>query len=120
MVNIHIVYEINKNFSRTSYPTLENCLIEAVSLTKNINDIDMYKYSGYGIGFGRKEKFSVRNGFGRNCILFAVDMSSSLNVDNKKNDTILGEGPTKGLDNTILTAEKSIQSTLLKIIRSFV
>ena len=64
-VNIYIVYEINKNFIISSYPTLENCLSRAVTLTKHF-DIDKYKYSGYGIGFDIKETFSIRNGFGRN------------------------------------------------------
>ena len=41
----------------------------------------MYTYSGYAIGFDRKE-FSVSNGFGRNCIIFGVDMSSSVHIDN--------------------------------------
>ena len=50
IVNIYIVYEISQNYSISSYPTLENCLFGAVSLTKNA-DIDKYKYSGYGIGF---------------------------------------------------------------------
>ena len=41
-------------------------------------------------------------------MIFGVDMSSSVNVDNKKKDTlILGEGPTQGLDDTALTAEKN-------------
>ena len=77
----------------------------AVSLTKNIG-IDKYKYSGYGIGgFDKKEKFPVGNGFGRNCIIFGVDMSSSVHVENKKKDIlILREGPTQGLDGTTLTA----------------
>ena len=75
-------------------------------MTKN-DVIDKYKYSGYGIGFDRKEKFSVGNGFGRKWIIFAVDMSSPVHVDNKKKDIlILDEGPTQGLDSTILTAEK--------------
>ena len=48
-------------------------------------------------------------------------MTSSVHVDNKKKDIlILGKGPIQGLDGTTLTAEKNIQSTLLKIIRSFV
>ena len=46
----------------SSYPTLENCLFGAVSLTKNI-DIDEYEYFGYGTGSDRKRKFSVGNGF---------------------------------------------------------
>ena len=32
-------------YNISSYPTLENCLFGAVSLTKN-NDIYIYKYSG--------------------------------------------------------------------------
>ena len=56
IVNIYIVYEINKNFNISSYPTLENCLFGAVKLTKH-SDIDQYKYSRYGIGFDRKGFF---------------------------------------------------------------
>ena len=78
----------------------------AVSLTKN-PDIDQYKYSGYGIGFDRKGTFSFGNGFGRNCIVFGVDMTSSVHVDNQKKDIlILIKGPTQGLNGTTLTAEK--------------
>ena len=78
----------------------------AVSLTKNA-DIDKNKYSGYGIGFDRRGTFSVGNGFGQNVIIFGVDMSSSVPIDNKKKDLlILGEGPTQGLDHTTSTAEK--------------
>ena len=56
IVNIYIVYEISKNYNISSYPTLENFLLGAVSLTKHI-DIDQYKYSGYGIRFDRKGVF---------------------------------------------------------------
>ena len=81
-------------------------LFGAVSLTKNA-DIDQYKYSGYGIGFDKKSEFLFGNVFGRNCINFGADMSSSVQVDNKKKDIlIIGKGPTQGLDGTILTAEK--------------
>ena len=69
IVNIYIVYEISKNYNISSYPTLENCLFGAVSLTKNA-DIDQYKYSGYGIGFDRHGEFSFGNGLGKNCIIF--------------------------------------------------
>ena len=104
MINIYIVYE--KNYNISSYPTLENYLFGAVKLTKNI-DIDRYKYSGYVIGFDRKETLSVGNGFGRNCIIFRVDISSSVHVNNKIKDIlILAEGSTQGLDGTTLTAEK--------------
>ena len=78
-----------------------------VKLTKNA-DIGKYKHSGYGFGFDRRGTFSVpSDGLGQNVIMFEVDMSSSVHVDNKKQDIlILGEGSTQGLDGTTLTAEK--------------
>ena len=76
IVNIYIAYEINKNFSISSYPTPENCLFGAVKLTKP-TDIDWYKCSGYSIGFDRKEFFSIGDDFDKNVINFGVDMSSS-------------------------------------------
>ena len=43
---------------------------------------------------------------GKNVIIFGVDMSLFVHLDNKNKDTlILGEGPTQGLDDTTLTAE---------------
>ena len=46
VVNIYIVCEISKSINISDYPTLENWLFGAVSLTKNA-DINKYKYSGY-------------------------------------------------------------------------
>ena len=85
IVNIYIVYEINKKDNTViSDPTLENCLFGAVTLTKNA-DIDKYGYSGYGIGFDRRGSFSFPGGgYGQNVIIFGADMSSSLHIDNKK------------------------------------
>ena len=103
IVNIYIVYEINKKDNTTSSdPTLENCLFGAVTLTKN-TDIDKYKYSGYGIGFDRRSNFSFSSGgFGQNIIILGVNMSSSAHVENKKKDIlILGKGPTQGLEHTL-------------------
>ena len=60
-----------------------------------------------GIEFDGKRTFSVGNGFGKSCIIFGVDMSSSVHVDNKqKVILVLRGGPTKGLDSKTLTAEK--------------
>ena len=43
---------------------------------------------------------------GKNVIIFGVDMSSSVHIDNKNKDIlVLGEAPTQGLDNTTLAAE---------------
>ena len=107
IVNIYIVYETCKNYNISSYPTLENCLFGAVSLTKDV-DIDQYKYSGYGIGFDRKGEFSfISNGFGRIVIMFWADMSSSVHANNKtKNILVLGKDFIQGLDNTTIYAEK--------------
>ena len=52
-----------------------------------------------------------------NCIMFGVDMSSSVHVNNKKKDIlILAEDPTKRLDGTTLTLEKNNQLILMKIL----
>ena len=105
VVSIYIVYEINKNFNISGYPTLEKCLFSAIKLTKH-PDIDLYKYSGYAIGFDRKGPFSIGDKVGRNVIIFGVDMSLYPYVDSKRKDIlILGKGPTSGLEHT-LTAEK--------------
>ena len=83
IVNIYIVYEISKNYNISSYPTIEDCLFGAVSLTKHV-DIDKYKYSGYRVGFDRKGEFSFgSNGFGRNCIILGADLSSFVHDNNK-------------------------------------
>ena len=113
-VNIYIVYEINLwNYVDSSDPTRGNSLFGAVKLVKNA-DIDKYKYSGYDIGFDTTGTFSFPpGGFGKDIIIFGVDMSSSVHVDNNKKDVlILGEGPTQELDDTTLTAEKSIRLIL--------
>ena len=106
IVNIYIVYELDKTYVKT-HPTLVNCLFGAVSITKNA-DIDKNKYSGYGIGFDRTGIYLLPDGsFGRNVVIFGVDMSSSVHVDNKGKDIlILGKGPTQGLGEHSLTAEK--------------
>ena len=82
IVNIYIVYDVIKNTDISSYPTLKNCLFRAVELTKD-PDIDKYKYSGYGIGFDRKGKFSLGHGLGQNVIIFGIDMSSYARANNK-------------------------------------
>ena len=73
VVNIYIVCEISKNININDYPTLENCLFGAVSLTKNAN-INKYKYAGYGIGSDSH---------------FGVHISSSTKSDNRKKDILI-------------------------------
>ena len=77
-----------------------------MNLTKNA-DLDKYKYSGYSLGFDSRSEFSLPDRtYGKNVIIFGADMTSSVHVDNNGKDIlILGEEPTQGLDDTILTAE---------------
>ena len=91
IVNIYIVYEITENYNISNYPTLENRLFGAVSLTKH-TDIDHCKYSGYGIGFSRNDEFSFDNGYGKNIIIFGVDTSNySIHTNKIRSHLILGE-----------------------------
>ena len=86
---------------------LVNCSFGAISITKNV-DIDKNKYSEYGIGFDRSGVYLLPGGsFSRNVVIFGVDMSSSVHVDNKIKDIlILGKCPTQGLGEHSLTEEK--------------
>ena len=106
VVNIYNCYEISKSINISKYPTLENCLFRAISLTENAV-INKYKYSGYGIGFDRHWSFSTPGiGLEQNAIIFGVDKSSSTKIDNRKKDIlILGKGSIQGLEHT-LSAEK--------------
>ena len=92
----------------------------AVKLTKNA-DIDKYKYSGYGIGFDGTGFYShPSGGTGRNVIIFGVDMSSSTKIDNKGKDIlILGKGPTQGLGEHSLSAEKMYSINFTKVNTKF-
>ena len=106
ILNIYIVYKLSPNLIIHDF-TLENCFFGTVKLTKN-NDIDKYKYSGYGIGFDSSGTFLFPDGgFGQNVIRFGADMSSSVHANDKtKNSLVLDEGITLGLDDTSLTSDK--------------
>ena len=54
-----------------------------------------------------RSEFSLPDGsVGKNVIIFRVDMSSSVHIDNKKKDIlILGISSTQGLDDATLSAE---------------
>ena len=111
IVKIYIVYEIirtaNINGNRNNNLTVQNALFGEVSFTKNA-EVDKYKHSGYEIAFDRTGSFSFPGGgYGQNLIIFGADMNSSINVDNKGKDIlVLGIGPTQGLGEHSLTAEK--------------
>ena len=59
-------------------------LFESVKLAKNA-DSDKWLCSGFGIGFNLRLEVSLPDGsVGKNIIIFGVDMSLSLHIDNKK------------------------------------
>ena len=117
-----VIAVVIENFNVSSYLTLENCVFGSASLTKNA-DIDKYKYFGYGIGFDRHRNFSFPGtGLGGNVIIFGVEMSLSIKINNRKKDIlILGKGPTQASEPT-QCAEKiySIIFTLKKKSKNFV
>ena len=70
-------------------------LIGSVKLTKDA-DPDEYKYSGYSIGFDSRSEFILTDhSVGKNVIIFGVDMSSAVHIDNnRKGILVLGKEPT--------------------------
>ena len=78
----------------------------SVKLTK-IANLNQCSYSKYVLGFDTCSDFSLPDGsMTKNAIIFGADMNSAMHIDNKGNKIlILGEGPTKGLDDTTLTTE---------------
>ena len=108
VVNLYVVYEITNFHNISGYPKLTNALFGAIKLTEN-SDIDKYKYFGYGIRFDGHDYFSHPSGrTGRNVIIFGVDMNSSGKIDKGKDILSLGKGPTQGLGEHSLPAEKCI------------
>ena len=55
------------------------------------------------IGFDRRSSFSFTcAGFGQNVLIFGADMSTSIQIDNKKKSIlVLGRGPRRGLERTL-------------------
>ena len=73
-----------------------------------IPDPDKYVDTVYDVRFdSHSEEFSLPDSsVGKNVIIFGVDISSSVFINNKIKDIlILGKGPAQGLDDTRFTAE---------------
>ena len=77
-----------------------------MKITKNAG-LEKCRYNGYGIGFDSRSQLSWSDdNWGKNVIIFGVDMSSSVHTYiKKKNILVLGKGPLHDLDNTTITAE---------------
>ena len=85
--------------------TLGDCLFGAVKLTDNANP-NKYGYSSDSIGFDACSQFSLPIGEWGKMLLFLVwtIIHQSILIIGKKDNLVLGEGSTDGLDNTTLTA----------------
>ena len=103
-----------------NYPTLRNALFGAVKSAKNA-DIDKYRYFGYGIGFDGRGSYShPSGGNGRDVIIFGVDMTSPIRVDDKgKKILILRKCPTQGLGEHSLSPQKMYSIIFTKINTTF-
>ena len=100
--------------------TLKDCLFGGAKLAKYAGP-DKYVHIGYGIGFDSRSEFSLSDGsVDKNVIIFGVDMSSSVQIDNKKkNILILGIGSTQGLGDTTLTGETQYSINFSRSNRKF-
>ena len=107
IVNIYIVYRLSTSI--TSYITLENCLFDAVKITKNLK---INTYSGYGITFDSGESFShPSGGYDKNVIIFRADLSSSVHANKRaSNILVLGKEFIQGIHGTTIYAEKMYSS----------
>ena len=119
IVNIYIVYRLIPA-TKDSSVALQNCLFSAVILTKN-DDIDKYKYSGYGIGFDSKESFTHPSGrYGKNVIIFGADLSNSTHPNNKTRSILaLDKDFIQGLDGTTIYAEKMFSTNFTEDNKTF-
>ena len=108
VINIYCVYQIEPiSSSRNDTFTEQNALFGAMQITKN-PDTSKYKYKGYGICFdegGTLSKGNINNG--RNVLIFGVDESSLVHVNNKANNIyVMGDLFVQGINDTTLYAEK--------------
>ena len=108
IINLYIAFKIKSwPFCGDNGFTLITFLFGAVKLTKNL-DPDKYSYSEYRISFDVRGTFSLPlpiAGFGKNIVIFGVDISSFVHVDNKKDILILAKGSAQGLENSTYTAD---------------
>ena len=104
---VFIVYELDTTSRdlNTGF-TLKDCFLVGVKIVKNA-DPYQFVFNGCGIRFNLRSELSLSDvSVGKNAIIFGIDMSSSVDIDDKKKDIlILGICPTQGLDDTTLSAE---------------
>ena len=89
-IKLFTVYELDTwSWDLYSDYTLKDCLFGGVKLAKNAY-LDKHVYNGYGIGFdSRRECLLPDDRVGRNVIIFGIDMSSSVHIDNKRKGVLI-------------------------------
>ena len=121
VVNIGIVYKLQKRIVSSPDFTVENALFGAVKIIKDVNT-SHYKYSGYGRCFDAHSSFSFGNSLkAKNVIIFGCDMSFSYYVNNRLNNVyVLGKDFIQGINGTTLYAEKMYKTDFTEQNRNFV
>ena len=106
IVNVYIVYDLDTwPRNPTDNFKFKNCLFGATSIVKN-SDKEKFVCNGYRITFDSAGWWSFDNNTARNVIIFGVDNSPWSHSDNRKNNLILGEGPTFGINESFGWPEK--------------
>ena len=121
IVNLYIVYELKKRRVDNPNFTVQNGLLGAVKITKNVNT-SHFKYEGYGICFYGESSFSFGNRIdAKNVIVFGVNTSNSSHSTNKtQNIYVLGKYFVQGINNTTIYAEKIYKTNFTERSKKFV
>ena len=121
IINIYIVYKLQKRNNNNADMTLENSLFGTAKITKNV-DTRKYQYSGYGISFNSGGSFSFGNNLNaKNVIIFGCEMSFSSHKTYQANNVyILGKGFVQGINGTTLYAEKMCKTDFTEQNKKFV
>ena len=86
----------------------------ATNIVKN-SDKEKWVYSGYRIGFDGAGSCTFGNEFARKVAVFGVGYSSSSHLDNRKNNfLVLSEGPTYGIDGSLVQQRNNLLLILIK------
>ena len=116
VIYIYCVYKLDPiASSRDTSFTIQDALFGAIQITKNATDNSKNNYKGYGICFDEGSQFGhtrteggrtyITNG--RNVLIFGADMSFSIQRTNRANHIcIMDDGPTQGIHDTTIYAEK--------------
>ena len=100
---------------------MQNALFGSMQITKNAVT-SKYKYKGYGICFDEGGNFSKGNiSNGKNVLIFGVDESSLVHVNNKANNIyVMGDLFVQGINDTTLYAEKIYSQNFTQPNKKFV